>query len=274
VSEARERQATGAEQLRQHHDSFDSALAHWAAGGDRTHYVFLNMAEFWPHAIVSNGRSFTALPVKARDDVAGFATESSLGTLPLKDCAKRSPTDGVLILHKGNIVFEDYPRMSASDLHAAFSITKTFVSTIVAILEARDELDTSQPVEAYLPEPAVSAWAGTPVIDVLGMASGMDCRENIDGAYDNPQACLTRFFSAYGWPYTEAPLSDPMDFLKFIPRLAPAGQEYDYTGVNTSVLAPLIECVSGNRFVDVMENEIWRHIGAASLALLAISANG
>lgn len=274
LTPARGAQAAGPEQLRPHHASFDYALAHWAAGGDRTQYVFLNMPEFWPHAIVSNGGSLTNLQAKARAEVASFSTVSSLGTMPLQDYVRRSPTDGVIVLHRGDIVYEDYPRMYAHDFHAVFSITKTFVATIAGILEDRDQLDASEPIEVYLPELSDSAWAGTPVVDVIDMASGMDCRENADNAYDNPQACFSRFFSAYGWPYIEAPLSDPLDFLKSIPRYVQAGQEYDYTGVNTSVLALLIERVTGRRFVDVLESEIWQRVGAESPALLAISANG
>ena len=79
--------------------------------------------------------------------MANFSTETFTGTASLKNYVYNSNTDGVIIIHKGEIVFEEYPRMEPEDKHLYFSITKTFVSTLIAILEDRDILDVSRPVD-------------------------------------------------------------------------------------------------------------------------------
>jgi CubicO group peptidase (beta-lactamase class C family) len=180
----------------------------------------------------------------------------------------------MIVLHMGKIVFEAYPRMSANDTHAHFSITKTFVSTLIAILEDKNQLDVDRSIDFYMPELKSSAWDNIKVIDILDMASGIDCREHVANAFDNPDACFNQFFRAFGWPYAEEPFKEPIEFLKTISLAGPAGEEFDYTGVNTSVLTLLVERITKRSFADVLEKEIWQKIGAEGDAFLASSPNG
>ena len=47
-------------------------------------------------------------------------------------------TDGILILHRGRIVYERYFGALAADRqHLAFSVTKSFVATVAATLDRR-----------------------------------------------------------------------------------------------------------------------------------------
>ena len=109
----------------------------WDQGGDISRYIYLHSTEFWTHSVINRAGAVRELPVSPREDVANFITKTRLGERSLKDYVRNSTVDGVVIVHNGNIVFEDYPRMFPSDKHIYFSVSKTFVSTAIAILEAR-----------------------------------------------------------------------------------------------------------------------------------------
>ena len=102
------------------------------------------------------------------------------------------------------------------------------------------------------------------------MASGIDCPEG----YDDPDSCFWRFYDAFGWPVTERVRDKPMETLKTMEKLRPAGEVFDYTSVNTEVLNWLIVSVSGERFADFVEREIWQRTGAESDALITSTSNG
>jgi CubicO group peptidase (beta-lactamase class C family) len=67
---------------------------------------------------------------------------------------------GIVILHKGKIVFEEYPRMEPYEKPIYWSVTKVFVSTVLAILEDRGLVDVSRPIDYYLPALGESDYAG------------------------------------------------------------------------------------------------------------------
>jgi CubicO group peptidase (beta-lactamase class C family) len=164
--------------------------------------------------------------------------------------------------------------MEREDKHLYFSLTKTFVSTLIAILEDRDIIDVSKPVDYYMPELKNSAWDGIPVIDILDMCSGINCRENEEDSYGNPNSCFMRFFAAIGFHGGKNTLENPIDFLLTMDKFEENGLKYDYTGVNTWVLSQLIERVSGQGFAEILSSEIWQVMGAESDAQILTSNSG
>ncbi len=228
----------------------------------------------FPNSVIIRSGNVWELPTNFREDVANFITVTSSDTASLKNYVYNSNTDGVIIIHKGEIVFEAYPRMEQEDKHLYFSITKTFVSTLIAILEDREIIDVSKSVDYYMPELKNSAWEGIPVLDILDMCSGIDCREKEENAYDNPNSCFRRFHAAIGFPGGKNTLDNPADFLLTMDKFEENGQKYDYTGVNTWVLSWLIERVTGEDFPITLSREIWQRMGAESDAQILTSKSG
>ena len=74
-------------------------------------------------------------------------------------------------------MFEHYPRQQPYEKPIYWSVTKVFVSSVVAILEDRKLVDVSKPIDFYIPELAKSPFAGVTVRNILDMASGVDCPE-------------------------------------------------------------------------------------------------
>jgi len=158
----------------------------WDKGGPLMRYVFQNMTEFWGHSVIDRGGPVRNLPLAPRSDVAGFVTKTSRGRLPLSDYIEDSTVNAAIVLHHGEIVFETYPRMRPEAMHNYMSVSKGLAATLIAILEDRGLVDVRRPIETYLPELSGSGWQGVPVLDILDMASGIDCVEGAAGAYTDP----------------------------------------------------------------------------------------
>jgi len=247
----------------------------WDDGGDITRYTWLHMIEFWPHSIINRGGPVRRLPPTVRQDVANFITKTDLGELRLEDYVRRSTVDGVIVLHEGRIVFEAYPRMLDHEKHLYMSISKAFTATMIAILEDRGLVDVTKPVEAYLPELANSGWSGVPVRDILDMASGIGCLEGEEGALENPETCYYQFEAALGWLRpTDKTTDDPYRYVGGLTSHRPPGEAFEYTSPNTFVLGWLIERVTGRRYVEFLESEIWQRMGAESDAFISAPRRG
>lgn len=254
------------EESRKFHQEF--ANRKFTDGGEMSRYLYLHFSEFYPHTVIPRGDFIRELPLNLREDVSKFTTTTDEGKLPLYDYVYNSLTDGVIIIHKGKIVFEEYPRMMPKDQHVHFSVSKTFVSTLIAILEDRNMIDVSKPIEHYMPELKGSGWEGIPIVDILDMSSGINCREMEEGAYDNPETCFQKFQAGFGFPYSANALKNPIDFLRTMQQYEPNGKKMDYTSINTWLLGWLVERVSGKSFSDMMTIEIWQKMGAESDALM------
>jgi CubicO group peptidase (beta-lactamase class C family) len=262
------------EESREIHKAFDYPISTWASGGDLTRYVFLNMYEFWEHALIHKKGEVRRLEKELHGDLAEANIHTSYGETTLKDYIAQSPTDGIIILSKGKIIYEEYPRMFTHDNHIYWSISKTFVSTIIGILEDRNQIDVEQPIAFYLNELKGSAWEEVKVIDILDMASGIDCREHEEDAFSDPNTCFYQYFQAIGFPSDEGALENPMNVFKSMKKLREPGEVFEYSSVNTTILTFLIERVTHKRYKDVLEAEIWQKIGAEEDAFILSTPSG
>ena len=258
------------EEVRDFHRRFDPTFSEWTRGGDFSRYVYLHISEFWPQIVLRRKGPIRSLPVDPGAGIGDVTVSVKAGETTLANYVENSAVDGALVVHDGRIVFEAYPRMLPTDRHIWFSVSKTMVSTAIAILEDRGRIDVSRPIDSYLESLSGTAWQGTPVIDILDMASGIDCPEVLH----EPDSCFWTFYDAFGWPKTDRVLADPMNTVAQMSRGAPPGQVFDYTSVNTEILNGLVEAVSGERFSDFVEREIWQRIGAESDAFITATAHG
>jgi len=247
----------------------------WDEGGELMRYVFLNMTEFWKHSVIHKGSTVRELPVKHRQDVANFLTKTDSGETSLEHYVNNSTVNGALILHRGNIVFEEYPRMRRQDKHLYMSVSKGHAATLIALLEDREQIDVSAGVETYLPSLSESGWAGVSVLDVLDMASGIGCLEGEEGAYDNPDRCYYQYEASLGWlRATEATLDSTFDYMQTLKAHRPAGEAFEYTSPNTFILGWLAESISGKPYAEMLSTEIWQNMGAESDAVIVAPRRG
>ncbi len=227
----------------------------WTEYGDLERYFYLNFSQIKEHSRILRSDTPKIFEETPRDDVKNFITSTDLkkgGGLSLNDYVRQVEVNGLIVIHKGKIVFEGYPRMFPTDLHVNFLITQVFVSTSIAILEDRGLIDTSKPIDYYFDALKGSGWEGVLIIDILSMSSGI------------AHVPLDTYEVSF----------DPIKDLATAKSAKPSGTEYQFSNADAMVLTLLVEKISGLTFSDFVQKEIWQKIGAEYSALLGKNTNG
>ena len=122
------------------------------------------------------------------------------------------------------------------------SLTKQFTAASILLLEERGKLKTSDPVSAYLPD-APAAWAKISIFNLLTHSSG-----------------IPNFTAFPDYPAKEAVRTTPDQLVAWIeakPLEFQPGQKWDYSNSNYAVLGLLIEKVSGQKYQDFLQQNIF-----------------
>ena len=250
---------------------FDRQFGAWfVPGGNLTRNYFLNMADYWPSRTLGITLNPKLLDQNPSDVLPSYIVQINGKPLSIEQYVQQSPTNAMIVLHKGKIVYEAYPQMHEADSHIWFSVSKTLVSTSIAILEDKRLLDSRNTIDMYINELKGTAWQGIKIIDILDMASGIACPE----VRSEENSCFWDFYHAFGWPLKIGEQGSWKQHLKQMKRAIAPGSSFDYTSVNTEVLRWLVEKVTKRDFVSFVENEIWRHVGAEQQAFFTLTTEG
>lgn len=172
-------------------------------------------------------------------------------------------TDGIIILHKGKIVYEKYfGGLSQNGIHAAMSISKSFTGLIGALLVTKKILDDSKFIPYYIPELSRSCFADATVRQVMDMTTSILFSEN----YNDPNSEIWKFSKA-GNPFRDKNYSGPQNYYEFLTTLKKNptynhGERFGYRTVNTEVLGWVISRVTGKSIADLLSELIWIPLGA------------
>jgi len=263
--------ATSVEETRDQIAKLPANNIWWTVNGSDMAWNNKNLQKIFPTVPVYRDGQVSELPYRPNPQIANFPVKTPGGEMSFRDLldSDQSTTMGIVILHRGDIVFEYYPRQEPYEKPIYWSVTKAFVSTLVAILEDRGLVDVSKPIEFYIPELEGSSFAGITVRNFLDMATGVDCPEE----YDDRDSCYYGYSTTVGDGYwTAASPDNPYTYLASVKvaRWAEQGTSFSYSGVNTFILGWLVEKITGMPFQDALSREIWTKIGAeGDAALLA-----
>ena len=234
----------------------------WTVNGEDMLWNFKNLNKIFPTNTVYRNGPVKDLRLNISTSIAktNISTPSGPMTFERFLHSDLSTAISVLIVHKGEIVYEKYPRMKPHEKPVFWSVAKVFTATLVAILEEQNKVDTTLPIDFYLPELKGSDFEGILIQNILDMATGIKCSEE----YVDKQACYYVYSSAIGdgfWT-TESP-DNPYEFVAKLKvgQFAEQGQQYDYSGVNTFILGWLVEKTTGLQFQDALSEMIWTKIG-------------
>jgi CubicO group peptidase (beta-lactamase class C family) len=228
-------------------------------------WMHLNTHQLFPTVNVYRSGPVRQLETATMEQVGDTIIDTKAGSMTFDNYLEsdHSTAMGVVILHKGKIVFERYPRMREFEKPIYWSVAKVMPSTVLRIMEERGQLDVSKPIEHYIPDLAGGDFAGITVRNILDMASGLDCQDE----YEDRDSCYYRYSMAIGDGYREADAPDnPYDFVRTlkVTTHAEQGTQFSYSGVNTFILGWLVEELTGKAFHDVFREEIWQYVGAES----------
>ena len=183
-------------------------------------------------------------------------------------------TDGMLTLHRGEIVYEYYSGcLDREGRHGAMSVTKSFVGTVAEILIAEGELDESKLVSEYVPELKPSALGNATVREVMDMTTGLDYNEN----YADLESDIWQYAAAGDPTPKPASYTGPRSLYEFLQGVEPEGAHGDafvYKSVNTDAIAWMIARAMGKDFIEHLSERIWKPLGMEQEADMMIDSLG
>jgi CubicO group peptidase (beta-lactamase class C family) len=259
----------------------DPAALHWMEGfpppADKTirisdgsawkfpqlRWSFNHMRELGPTADVSRGEgTAVALPSSTRD-LSGVAFSTTDGEpMTFAEALSKTYSDGIVVLHKGQVVFEKYFGAGAPQRpHIGMSMTKSFVGTLAAMLIAERKLDRAAPVIRYIPELDHSAYADATVDQVMDMRIGIKYSET----YADPKSEIWDYIRAGGWFPLPPDYNGAKTLYDFLVKLEKEGQHggaFGYKTPNAEVLAWIVQRASGRALADLLAERIWSKLGA------------
>jgi CubicO group peptidase (beta-lactamase class C family) len=237
-------------------------------------WSFQNVRSVLPTRVVERGTGPARPLPDALTDLDGIAfTDLDGRSRTVADMLEATFTDGFLLLHRGRVLFERYLNgMSADSLHLSQSVVKSFVGTLVGIMEARGVLSLAEPVSRYVPELAGCGYAGATLGQVLDMRSGVRFVED----YLDPASEVGLLDRVAGWKPALPGESQwgIYDLILTLRQERPHGGAFAYRSIETDVLGWVLERATGMGLADLLGRELWQPLGCDRDASMAIDRAG
>lgn len=235
------------------------------------------MRTFMPTTEVSPARyrryHFRSEPDRNIDALTFLPTGSSK-PMTWEESLYENYTDGILILHRGKIVYERYfGELELHGVHAAMSVSKTFTGTLGALLVAEGMLDEQKTASDYVPALKNSAFGDATIRQILDMTTGLKYSED----YSDPKAEIWAF-SAAGNPFAqpqspEAP-RNYYEYLTTVQKEGKHGEVFGYKTVNTDVMGWIISAVTGKTIPQLISERLWQPLGTHVEGYYQIDGSG
>ena len=203
----------------------------------------------------------SALPRDVQDLGKVKATTMDGRAITFGDALDLTYVDGVVVLHRGRLVFERYSgALQPHKQHIAMSVTKSFTGTLAGMLVAEGKIDPAAPVTKYVPELAKSGFGDATVNQVMDMITGIKYTE----VYTDPDSDVWAMRRANGMapPLPGVPQLSLLEYLTTMPKLGAHGEVFTYRTVNTDVLAWIMRRASGQSLSELLSTRIWQPMGA------------
>ena len=253
-----------------------ASLPDLLAGGDEAVYFAARASEFFPTAVLPVQQETRVLPTQLNPAFGDIKVETmNFGTLSLTEYLAKPEgyVQGFIVVHKGIVVYEQYPRMRATDHHIWMSNAKVTASLVIDLLINEGKIDEKKTLGHY-----VSEFRGTPtgqvsVKDVLDMTTGLNSDENPDTRSD-PNSIATRTFLAEFGHTHNGKVEKLIDVLKDAEFNSKPGEAFQYASATTQLLVYLAEAVEGERWSDIFDERVWSKMSAEAPIQLHMTPDG
>lgn len=240
-------------------------------------WTVCHIRELMPTKQVSRGIGAPSPLVYAKDhniDSVKFKPLGSEREMTWADSLMENYTDGILILHKSQIVYEKYfGCLNETGQHAAMSMTKSLTGLLAEVLIVEGRLDESAKVSSIIPELKNSAFGSATVRQVMDMTTALDYSED----YSDPDADI--------WLYSKAasPLPKPKDYkgpngyleyLQTVRKKGVHGESFGYKTINTDALGWIVARATGKDVSQLLSERIWSKIGSEQDGYMTVDAKG
>jgi CubicO group peptidase (beta-lactamase class C family) len=250
-------------------DNEQVSLANWRAAPFSS-WAFHHVREVVASADIANDPDNVWDIEAAPIDLSGLSVDGQ----NLDQLCELTDNDGLVILHKGRLVYESYSNgMDAFTPHILMSVSKSVLGLLGGVLEAQGLLDTSALATEYVPELEATAWNGATVRDLLDMRIGI----HFDEDYLITSGPIIDYRKATNWN-PRGPGDVPGNLRTFFSTLTeregPHGGKFHYVSPNTDLLGWIYERASGKRYADLMSDLLWKPMGAERSAYITVDGLG
>lgn len=231
-------------------------------------YSAVHVQQFLPTVEVSRQlRAPDSLPYKLDDNIDGLTfhpghpQRETNQTMTWETSLAENYTDGILILHKGTVVYERYfGALRENAKHMAMSVSKSFTGTLASILVAEGSLNPEAMVTDYVSELKASAFGGATVRQVMDMTTSLQFSED----YADSRAEVWSY-SVAGNPILKQPGDEGtigyLNALKKIKKKGEHGKVFSYKTPNADVMGWIVSRITGKSVAELLSERIWSRIG-------------
>ncbi len=238
-------------------------------------WMYSHWRELVPTACVRRGsRAVRPLP-RASNPLADLEFDDPTGgRSSLEQAMRRTDTDGLLILHDGRVLFERYfGELQPQLAHRCFSVTKSVVGLLAAMLAHEGLLDPASTVVSHLPELGDSGWADATVRQVMDMTLSLQFDED----YENPHSDVVPSRTAKGALPRAPGYTGPASAYEYLRTVRASGahdQAFQYATPNAEVLAWVLQRLTDRPLPALLSERIWQHLGAEEDGYFAVDPVG
>lgn len=246
-------------------------------GFPKLRWSVCHLRELLPTEQVSRGLGAPVPLEYALDDEIDAVTFTPLGgdaSMTWEESLFANYTDGILVLHRGRVVYERYfGALDEAGQHAAMSMTKSLTGLLAEVLVAEGALDDGVLVSTIVPELVTSAFGDATVRQVMDMTTALAFSED----YADPNAEIWAY-SAAASPFPKpAGYAGPDGYYEYLATVRAAGEHgeaFGYKTVNTDVLGWIVSRVSGKAVTELLSERIWSRLGAEQDAYFTVDGRG
>ncbi|MBW8486770.1 serine hydrolase domain-containing protein [Actinomadura parmotrematis] len=205
--------------------------------------------------------SRTPVPLAARPRALHVAYTYKGAAHTLDDYLARA-AQSLVVLDGGDIVKEWYaPGYTRDSLFQSWSMAKSFTSDAVGIALGEGRIRSLQDKATdYLPELKGSGYGDVTLYDLLRMSSGVQWTEEVDDVPMHVSYSMG-WFSTLQWAGTARRGWQP-------------GSRFEYTSLNSAVLALVVARATGVPYATYVQRKIWGPAGMASAAYIGNDGHG
>ncbi|MFE3001902.1 serine hydrolase domain-containing protein [Nocardia sp. NPDC059246] len=227
-------------------------------------WAYRHVRELVPTARVARGDQPAPLPrAETSEQLPGIA-----------ELMQGETTDGLLVLHNGTVVFEEYAHgMRVDDTHIVNSVTKSLVGTLAGVLVERGALTPEDEVVKYVPELAGTSYEGASVRHLLDMRTGTSV-ENKGIGYTPDVDYWEEWGAQFDWTPGTPSDQDAIAFIASFINAREHGGPFEYRSILTDLLGLVLERAADSSLAELLGQELWAPMGAEWDADLAVNRHG
>lgn len=229
-------------------------------GQNESLYWATHVANTMPTAILPRVQPTKILAREINPKIGEVAMSTSLGQLSLSNflADEHSFAQGFVAVHKGKVVFEQYPGMRPEQSHLWASNAKPLSSLLIDMLIDEGLIDQQKTFGFYVPDFRGTEWEDIKVIDILDMTPGLDTEEDDRTRKDPNSIAIRTFLAEFNEPHGSTGKVEKLrDVLKSARKIREPGTSFDYGSPVTQALVFLTEAVTQQKWSDAFQDRVW-----------------